>query len=246
MRLHKFLLHLTLAIGLLCLVSFTFFYKVLPAITNKDKVVSVPDVSGMTIMQAEKFLRARDLRIDAVDSSFDEAFPPLAVLYQYPKPGSKVKIYRAIALKLNARNPPEISFPDLTGATLTFAQGQLERCGLKRGSVRYKQDVAHNAILEARTNGKVIDAGSRIKKGSTIDLVVGTRMIRFPLPNFIGQPVDIAQTAIIGMDLTPELQSAESTASDYVVIKQSPLPNDTVTVGDRITIWAGAPDQSHQ
>ncbi len=240
MQLRKFLLHITLAIGLLCLLSFTFFYKVLPSITNKDMVVSVPDVSGMTLSQAEKFLKARDLHADVVvDSSFDAMYPPLAVLSQYPKPGSKVKIYRTIDLKLNARNPPEISFPDLTGATFNFALSQLDRSDLKLGNVRYKQDIAHNTILAASVNGEIINTGSRVKKGSTIDLLVGTRRIRFVLPDFVGQPVDIAQTAIIGMDLTPELRLPELTTPGDVVIKQSPLPNDTVTVGDRIMIWAG-------
>jgi len=244
MQLRKFLLHITLAIGLLCLLSFTFFYKILPSITNKDMVVSVPDVSGMTLKQAEKFLKARDLQIDVIDSSFDATHPPLTVLYQYPKPGSKVKIYRTIDLKLNARNPPEISFPDLTGTTLDFAQRQLKSCDLTLGGIRYKQDIAHNAILEARVNGQLINTGDRIKKGSAIDLVIGTRKVRFALPDFVGQPVDIAQTAIIGMDLIPELRSSELKTSDYVVIKQSPLPNDTVTIGDHITIWAGTPPQS--
>lgn len=172
------LIHLSIVLGLFCILSFTVFYKVLPFLTNKDEAVTVPDLKGMSLDEAMEFIRDKDLRIEVGDSSYSPESDPLTVLEQFPQAHAKVKPYRKITLKLNARIPPTISFPDLSGSTFDFAQTQLKNLDLRIGSVSYRPDIAHNVILESSVNGQKLNVGQRVLKGSKIDLVVGTTEVR--------------------------------------------------------------------
>lgn len=168
------LIHLSIVFGLFCILSFTVFYKVLPSMTNKDEIVTVPDLKGMSFDEVMEFIRDKDLRIEVADSSYSPESDPLTVLEQFPQPHAKVKPYRKISLTLNARIPPTITFPDLSGSTFEFAQKQLKNLDLRIGNVSYRPDIAHNVILESRVNGQELSVGQRVNKGSKIDLVVGT------------------------------------------------------------------------
>ena len=166
-------LNIGLVLGLLGLTSFAFFYQVMPYITNQNKVVTVPDLSGMTSKEAVRFLEARQLQYELGDSLFRADVNPLIVLDQYPKANSKVKIYRRIRLNLNAATPPLVVYPDLSGDTYQFAKQQIESLGLSVGNIDYKADIAVNAVLESQLAGKKILPGQRIPKGTVVDLIIG-------------------------------------------------------------------------
>lgn len=150
------LIHLSIVLGLFCILSFTVFYKVLPFVTNKDEIVTAPDLRGMSLDEAMEFIKDKDLRIEVIDSSYSLESVPLTVLEQFPQPHAKVKPHRKISLKLNARIPPTITFPDLSGSTFDFAQKQLKNLDLRIGTVSYRPDIAHNFILESRARGEEI------------------------------------------------------------------------------------------
>ena len=165
--------HVGLVLVLLGLMSFVFFGKVMPYVTNKNKVVTVPDLRGMTNTEAIRFLEARQLQYEFGDSLFRTDVDPLVVLDQYPKANSKVKVYRKIKLNLNAATPPLVAYPDLNGFTYQFAKQQLESIGLGIGKIDYKVDIAVNAVLASHIAGKNILPGQRVSKGTVVDLVIG-------------------------------------------------------------------------
>ena len=166
-------LNIGLVLVLLGLMSFVFFNKVMPYVTNKNKVVTVPDLRGMTNTEAIRFLEARQLQYEFGDSLFRADVDPLVVLDQYPKANSKVKVYRKIKLNLNAATPSLVAYPDLNGFTYQFAKQQLESIGLGIGKIDYKVDIAVNAVLASHIAGKNILPGQRVSKGTVVDLVIG-------------------------------------------------------------------------
>ena len=167
------LIHVGVVAGVLALLSIIFFYKVLPSLTNKGNVVTVPDLTGMTMGEAAEILRTKDLEYVVADSSYSSDTAPLIVLEQYPKPSAIVKIHRKINIGLNARIPPSISYPDLTGSSYDIALGQLRSLDVRIGTVEYQQDIADNSILESKVNDKVVQVGQLIPKGTRINLIVG-------------------------------------------------------------------------
>lgn len=166
-------LNIGIVVALVVLVLFIFFYKVMPYITNQNKLVAVPDLTGMNSNEAIQFLKARQLQYEFGDSLFRADADPLVVLHQYPKANSKVKLYRKIKLNLNAITPPLVSYPDLSGYTYQFAKQQLEVSGLGVYSITYKTDIATNAVLESTLAGEVILPGHKLAKGTKVDLVIG-------------------------------------------------------------------------
>lgn len=234
------LINISLAVGLLTILSFTFFYKVLPSVTNKGEVVTVPDLNGMTFEEAKKFLETRELGYEVTDSAYNSESAPLTVLEQFPRPLSKVKIERKINLKLNARNAPLIIVPDLTGSTFDFAQKQLKTLDIRIGSVKYRPDIAINSILEMSLKGTKIQTGQRIPKGSRIDLLIGSSTDKpFPLPDFSGMEYDEVEVYLLGLNLKiGEIHNVPDDNSGLNTIqKQIPLPGDSVKHFDTVELW---------
>jgi eukaryotic-like serine/threonine-protein kinase len=167
------LINVGLVLTLLILLSLAFFYVLLPRITNKDNVVTVPDLTGMTLDEAIIALNGQDLDYRIGDSSYRFNVAPLTVIDQYPKPQAKVKVNRKIEIGLNAKIAPSIRYPDLTGSSYAVVLTQLKSLDLRIGEVNYQQDIAHNSILESSVGGEVVQAGQLIPKGTVINLIVG-------------------------------------------------------------------------
>jgi beta-lactam-binding protein with PASTA domain len=239
MTLKKLLIILILIVGLLGLLSFGFFYKLLPALTNKDQVVTVPDIRGMTLNEAADFLKSKDLDFSISDTAFNLDKPPLTILEHYPRPNSKVKVNRKINLVLNAQNPPTVLFPDLNGFSFEFAQRQLKTFDLRLGTIQYKPDIAHNAVLESRVKGQTIVSGQRISKGTTIDLIIGSPNDKFPMPDFQEMELDDVETVTAGLNLKIiELHNvSDNYKKENLILKQLPPAGDTVRHGDKIELW---------
>ena len=234
------LINISLTVGLLTILSFTFFYEVLPRLTNKDKVVTVPDLNGMSFEEAKKFLETRDLSYEVIDSLYDSETLPLTVLEQFPIALSKVKIERKVNLRLNARNAPLVIIPDVTGSTFDFAQKQLKNSDIKIASIKYRPDLAMNSILEMSLNGTKIKKGQRIPKGSKIDLVIGSSVDKpFPLPDFSGMIYDEVEVYLLGLNLKiGKLHEVQDDSTGLNTIqKQSPLPGDSVKQFDTVDLW---------
>jgi beta-lactam-binding protein with PASTA domain len=232
------LFNVCLILVLLCILSFVMFYQVLPAITNKGKVVTVPNLKGKSIDEAMQLVAVKDLSIEVTDSSYDGNVDPLTVLEQFPEPNAQVKIKRKINLKLNAKIPPSITFPNLVGSTLGFAQNQLKSLDLKTGSINFRPDMADNTILEVSVDEKKISPGQRIPKGSTIDLLVGIAKEPFALIDFENMSIENAEGHIFNMGLNlKQIHYVESEKEDGVVDKQFPNAGDSVRRGAQVELW---------
>ncbi|WKZ59824.1 MAG: PASTA domain-containing protein [Cyclobacteriaceae bacterium] len=239
MSLKKLLFTIIFVSGILGLLSFTFFYRILPSLTNKDQLVTVPDVKGMSLEEAKNFLKSKDLDFNISDSAYALDLKPLTVLKQYPSPNEKVKINRKINLVLNSQNPPVVSLPALKGMSLDFALQQIKSLDLKINTIEYKPDIAHNTVIEVKVNDSVVAAGEKIKKGTFIDLIIGMQTDKFPIPDFTGMELEDAEILIFGLNL--ETSKIHPVQDDNKLLnsiqRQLPLPGDTVRHGDQIELW---------
>jgi beta-lactam-binding protein with PASTA domain len=238
------LINLSVVIGLTVILAVGYFYIYLPAITNHGESITVPNIQGMKIEEVKEFLGAHDLRYAVGDSSYSEQYPPLSVLQQFPKAGSNVKEGRVIYLSINRVTPPTLPVPDvtkdfsLTGADLIFKSNEL-----KRGKVFYKSSPFLNNVMEMMYQGKIILPGTRVPKGTVIDLVVGdgNGAVRFTLGTLLGDTYERALFKLEGWNLhlghveIPE--GIDTTGIVPVVFKQSPTAGDSVRVGDPVDIW---------
>lgn len=102
------------------------------------------------------------------------------VLKQDPAPGEKVKRGRKIYLTVATDEPPTIKMPELHDISLRQAQIILEAQGLVLANVIEKPSPYENAVLEVLYKGHAIAAGTDIKMGEKITLVVGKNIGYLP------------------------------------------------------------------
>lgn len=149
--------------------------------THHGQEITVPDLSRLSVEQAEEKLDALDLNFMILDTvDFKSEFPKLTVVDQEPKPGSKVKMGRKIYLKINASKFTMVSVPDLIEKTYRQAVPTLESVGLLAGTITYKPYLGKDMVLEMRDDqGKKLKAGDKILKSSKISLVLGDGKVVF-------------------------------------------------------------------
>jgi eukaryotic-like serine/threonine-protein kinase len=231
---------LTVAITIILFILY--FYTYLPNATNHGETITVPNIEGMSLKDLEFFLGKRNLRYEVGDSSYAEEYPPLTVLKQYPHAGAQVKENRVIYLSVNRVKPPTVPLPDLVDGSLINAEAVLKGNELKRGKVELVNGPFLHLVKEMKFNGHTIFPGTRIPKGSVIDLVVedgGNNTVT--TPDLLGYTLEDAKVPIFGSNLIlgTVYLVGDTTRVLSVVLKQKPAAGETIRVGDIVELWIG-------
>jgi beta-lactam-binding protein with PASTA domain len=168
----KFLKHLLgiLAATVVLVWIILFFLRIY---TRHGSYIDVPDLTGKNIDQVKSGDQYSDFEMVIIDSVFDQDQPKGAILHQDPFPGSRVKENRKIYLTIVSFFPEKTSMPDLKFLTLRQAVSTLESLGLKTGRISYIPTFDADAVQQQHYNGQVIAPGTKLDKGSLIDLTVG-------------------------------------------------------------------------
>lgn len=168
----KFLKHLIAAIFIFIVLTWGVFLF-LRIYTKHGQYLTVPKMTGMTINQVKGNEEFSNFELVVIDSVFDLKKSQGLILHQDPYPGSEVKKNRTIYLSVVTSVPEKTSMPDLRFLTFRQAISILESCGLKTGRISYIRTFDEDAIQQQFYNGIVIEPGTKIDKGSPIDLTVG-------------------------------------------------------------------------
>jgi len=235
------LINLALVIVVLIGATLVFFNVYLPNYTNHGESITVPNLEGIHMDDIDEFLLKRNLRYEVNDSTYTEKYPPLTIIKQYPKAGARVKENRKIFISVNRVNPPTVPVPELVDRSLRNAEAVLKSNELKRGPIIYKPSPFLNLVLEMRFEGESIKSGTRIPKGSTIDLIVGDGygQKNFESPNLLGREWEEATLLIRGLNLEVGLITAEGDTANRkcIIFKQDPKPGTNVSMGDTMDLW---------
>jgi eukaryotic-like serine/threonine-protein kinase len=207
----------------------------------------VPDFKGLTLQQSKELAKDEGLRIHVMDSVYNQLRMPGTVVEQEPKPGFEVKKNRRIFIVVNAWNPEKIKMPNIVGVSLRQAIAILESNGLSVGKLRYVPDIATNNVLKQRLNGKDINAGLEVIKGSHIDLVLGKSDSNAPaqLPELIGFTLREAEKQIAqayfnkGATIFDKTIKNSIDSTNAIVYKQKPDigKRQSAPMGSLIDIW---------
>ncbi|SHI92472.1 PASTA domain-containing protein [Flavobacterium terrae] len=185
MSFKKFLLSFTffkqLAIAFLivCASLFLFMYWI-SFTTNHGQEIAVPNLSKLTLEEAEDKLDELDLDYELLDTvDYNAAFPIHSIVQQDPSPGAKVKENRVIYVKINASGYSKVRLPELVQKTYRQAVPTLKALGLEVGDTTYIPNLAKDMVLEMKVAGKPIKAGQQVLKMTKVDLVLGDGKIGF-------------------------------------------------------------------
>jgi beta-lactam-binding protein with PASTA domain len=168
----RFLKHLLLAVvTTAALLTVTMMF--LSWYTGHGNFIVVPDLRGRLVEDARADGNNGDFELVVIDSAYEMGVPPGTILTQDPSVNSKVKHNRKIYLTVVSSVPDKVAMPDLKFLTLRQASSMLESMGLKLGTISYTRSFDEDAIQQQYFEGKPVRPGTKIFKGSIIDLVVG-------------------------------------------------------------------------
>jgi beta-lactam-binding protein with PASTA domain len=228
--------------------------RYLDTYTNHGQEVSVPNLVGLSSVEAKIKLEKLGLSYEILDSMYRPKQPNGIVIEQMIDPTAVSKVHvksnRVIGLRLS-KNKELTEMPDLLFDEVEFAKGKLTSRGFSC-NIEYEPTIeADGSVLEQKFEGLMIDAGTRIPKGSEITLVVGRSEIGvlLELPNLVGMNYLDAMNLI----QTKGFQSfsticnnceSKSDTLNAVVFGQSPefYENKTLERSKHITILINAGD----
>lgn len=167
-------LGITLAIVIICLIF-------LRSYTRHGREVDMPNFIGQNCNALVDTLLPSDYIIVVTDEVYDKTMEPGTILKQNPEPGEKVKKGRKVYLTVATSEPPKVIMPELRDVSLRQAEIMLNALGLELAATIYKPSPYENAVLEQLHNGRVIAAGTEIKMGDKITLVVGRDISELPM-----------------------------------------------------------------
>jgi beta-lactam-binding protein with PASTA domain len=234
------LLVIATVIGIVLIAFFS-----LGSYTRHGSGIPVPKLKGLNIDKAMALLKEQgfNYKIDSVYVA-DEA--PGTVIEQDPDAGTNVKENRTIYLTMVTQLAPDVPLPDIITEQSIYreAVAVLSNYGLKVGDTTYRSDIARDRVLEVRFNGQVIKPGTKIPKGSKLDLVLGNGegASEVDIPELLNLDLDAAKFSIRGAGLTIGTITYEGSITDsstVVVVSQSPMRSDSLSktsIGTRINL----------
>lgn len=215
--------------------------------TRHGQNVSVPELRRLTLTEVKKICDERGLKYEVSDSVYSSNAAPGTVIDQTPPATFKVKKERTIFLTIKAYSVEQVTMPRLIDLSIKSAQAQLATIGLGVGKITYKPDIARDAVIEQKFNGKDIPAGTRIAKGSLIDLVLGkgeedgnTKTMVPDLKSYSLYTAGLvaAQNSLnIGSKIGDGTVKTQSDSLSAVIYKQSPAKGRLVQPGSEIDVW---------
>lgn len=242
LKTNAFRLNILLAIGSVFLLVFIISFS-LNFYTRHGEGIPVPQLKGLSVERAMSLLNGQGFQYK-VDSVYVPDQPPGAVVEQDPDAGTNVKENRTIYLTVVTRQGPPVSLPDLTPYTYHEAVATIANYGLKVGDTTYIADIARDRVLEVKFAGQAIQPGTKLPKGSKLDLVLGNGAgaSEVDIPDFTNQDLDAVKFSIQGSGLTLGTITYQGDISDstsLTVVAQSPMKTDSVekvSLGTRINL----------
>ena len=213
---------------------FWLLFKWLNKVTEHGKSVTVPDFKELKIENLDEFVADKSVRYSIVDSIYDVTNKKGIVVQQDPEPDSQVKENRTIYLTVTRRMPPHESMPKLVDLSMRLATARIINKGFKLGNIEYVPGFAGN-VLQQKVKGKKIAPGTKILKGSVIDLEVGRGESdeKVPLPDLMGLTrkealIKLAESSLSEGALIPEGEQLD-TLND-IIYKQIPTPDEETMI----------------
>lgn len=225
-----------IAIVLIAFFSLSFY-------TDHGSGIPVPQLKGMSIDRAISILKDQGFDYQ-VDSVYVGDAAPGTVIEQDPDPNTNVKENRKIYLTIVTRLAPTVSLPDIEQTPYISAVATLSNYGLKVGDTTYRADIARGLVLEVRLGGQILKPGTKIPKGSKIDLVLGdgAGASEVEIPDLVNQDLDAVRFVVKNSGLTMGVityQGAITDSNNVVVVSQVPSRTDSTSkasIGTRINL----------
>jgi beta-lactam-binding protein with PASTA domain len=194
--------HLILAVSVVTLVLLIVSLWLM-VYTRHGQTFALPDFTGLSLSEAQRFAKANHLRIEVIDSVFIVSKPRGSVIEQNPKPKVQVKDNRTVFLTMNATNEKKVRAPSVVGLSLRQAKATIELQGLEIGRLFFSRDIASGNVIGQLYRGRPLRDNEQLTFGSKVDLIIGKSRSseHTALPQLKGLTLTLARSSIIEASL---------------------------------------------
>lgn len=222
-----------IALGAILLLTLNVW--LMPAYTNYKEGLTVPDVTKVSLEEAEQRLTDYGLRYEIAERRNHPAYPSDYILDQNPPASQIVKPNRKVYLTVTTAVQPTVRVPDVTNLSLRNAKIQLQNYGLKVGSISYVSSRFKNTVLR-----QSISAKEQVDKGTVIDLTVsdGLGVDMVEIPEIVGLRLTEAQNQLsdVGLRVGEIRFKPSKEYSPNVVLDYKPSNQDSIVIGSTLEL----------
>ncbi len=191
-------------------------------------MVSVPDLKGMTEIQAMNTLSAKNLKGDSSEAPNDAKQG--TVFQQDPAAGQQVRESSTVKFVVSS-GPESVSVPDVTGMPKDQAQSALGDVGLKVSQFVLVDDPGQEKDHVIET---IPAARESVAKGTGIEVRIASGKVKIP-DNLVGQDWALVANALSDLKLVPKKQEVDSDKPSGTVLEVAHA-GDVVAVGSDVVV----------
>ncbi len=197
-----------------------------------SKSVELPSVIGKTKGEATKVLRNLDLTVKT-KLVVNESVKAGLVFAQDPEAGTKVRKDNTVTITVSSGIGQE-KVPDVSGLSITDASLELEDAGF----TAVPKEEASDSVEKDKVTRTSPRAGTKLDRGSSVDVFVSTGSAQVAVPNVIGLDSGTASNQLGQADFTTVTQEeASDTIPIGKVIRTDPVANTMVARASTVTIF---------
>ncbi len=198
----------------------------------KSKTITVPNFVGLTEEEATNFAKTQNLTIEIEEVASNEVEKGKIVSQEPPEGTSNFERKKTIIIKIS-KGPETTELPNYVGKAEAEADASAEVIGIKfNKTYEHNKDVNAGVVISQGT-----EAGTIVKSGDTIDLVVSKGVEKVKVPTVVGMNEGTAVATLENAKLKAKVTYTEDTNKDNnVVISQSIEKDKEVEVNAEIEI----------
>ena len=173
-----------------------------------NEKVTVPDITGKTVSEAQEILNKLQLGIAKGGEAASDTVEAGHIISQDLKEGTTVAAHSTVYYVIST-GVADITVPDVTGKSQTVAETTLKSSGLETKVTQENSDTVPIGDV-IRTNPT---AGTEVSTGSTVEVVVslGKEDTQVEVPNVIGVSENTAKKTLSNLNLTVVVDTGTST-----------------------------------
>jgi serine/threonine-protein kinase len=195
--------------------------------------VTVPNVVGQS--ESEAFLVLKRMGLEMVVSKrvIDPSKPSGIVISQDPAAGRKVSKGGKVEVVVS-KGAELVEVPNCIGLTQSEASSRITAAGLTVGNISYSYS---QNIQKDKVASQNPEAGSKVAKGTEVDLVISKGPEMVIVPQVVGLNVDTAKQQLEEAGFSVDIKEVESeTQAEGTVTEQEPAAGQKAPKGSKVVI----------
>ena len=231
----------TLAIAGLAVLAFVmglvvFNNVIMPRLVHSVNEMRIPDLTNLTLEQAEQTLRARNLQLSRAGERFDPSVPRGFILSQDPPAETPIRGRKRVSVTVSLGEEFS-SVPELFGESSRTARYLLERAGLRVGSATRAPSEDVGEGLVAATDPP---AESVLPRDTPVSLLISTGGTEesYVMPDVLGHEIGGARRQLESLGF--RVFTPPAAPSVGTVVYQEPPPGSRISRVTTILLQATA------